>query len=232
MVQPAAAGPTAPIRVTHFSDTLCVWAYVSQVRIDELHRTFGAKVEVEVRYFQVFGSARKKLQAGWAERGGARGYAEHVRGVVERFGHVPLHPAAWADCVPPSSMPSHLLLCAVRELQQRGEVEPGSLEGAAWAVRQAFFGEGRDIARHDVLIDVAARCGLPLPALERVLASGEAHAALAEDLELARQQGVQASPTLLFNEGRQRLTGNVGYRIIEANIRELLDGAPGQLSWC
>jgi hypothetical protein len=37
---------------------------------------------------------------------------------------------------------------------------------------------------------------------------------------------------LLFNEGRQRLTGNVGYRIIEANIRELLEGAPGQLSWC
>ena len=23
-----------------------------------------------------------------------------------------------------------------------------------------------------------------------------------------------------------------GYRIIEANIRELLDGAPSQLSWC
>ena len=24
-----------PIRITHFSDTLCVWAYVSQIRIDE-----------------------------------------------------------------------------------------------------------------------------------------------------------------------------------------------------
>ena len=54
----------------------------------------------------------------------------------------------------------------------------------------------------------------------------------AEDLDLARAQAIQASPTLLFNEGRQRLTGNVGYRIIEANIRELLERAPDQLSWC
>jgi hypothetical protein len=63
-------------------------------------------------------------------------------------------------------------------------------------------------------------------------ATGAVHAALAEDLEPARTQSVAASPTLLFNEGRQRLTSNVGYRIIEANILELLEGAPGQLSWC
>jgi len=51
-------------------------------------------------------------------------------------------------------------------------------------------------------------------------------------LDLARTHSIQASPTLLFNEGRQRLSGNVGYRITEANIRDLIEGAPGQLSWC
>ena len=73
---------------------------------------------------------------------------------------------------------------------------------------------------------------MPIAGIERTLASAAAHAALCEDLELARHHTIQASPTLLFNEGRQRLTGNVGYRILEANIRELLEGAPGQLSWC
>lgn len=34
------------------------------------------------------------------------------------------------------------------------------------------------------------------------------------------------SSTLIFNEGRQRLNGNVGYRVIEANIRELLHNLP------
>lgn len=36
------------------------------------------------------------------------------------------------------------------------------------------------------------------------------------------------SPTLIFNEGRQRLNGNVGYRVIEANIRELRHNPPGE----
>jgi len=43
---------------------------------------------------------------------------------------------------------------------------------------------------------------------------------------------VSVSPTLIFNEGRQRLNGNVGYRVIEANIRELLHNPPGEESWC
>jgi hypothetical protein len=37
----------------------------------------------------------------------------------------------------------------------------------------------------------------------------------------------------LFNEGRQVLTGNVGYRVIEANVRELLrQPSDDQSSWC
>jgi hypothetical protein len=34
------------------------------------------------------------------------------------------------------------------------------------------------------------------------------------------------------NEGRQRLNGNVGYRVLEANIRELLNHPAGEQSWC
>ncbi|MBE9179781.1 hypothetical protein IQ268_14520 [Oculatella sp. LEGE 06141] len=35
-----------------------------------------------------------------------------------------------------------------------------------------------------------------------------------------------------INEGWQRLNGNVGDRVIEANIRELLHNPPGKQSWC
>ncbi|TPV95892.1 MAG: disulfide bond formation protein DsbA, partial [Myxococcales bacterium FL481] len=34
------------------------------------------------------------------------------------------------------------------------------------------------------------------------------------------------------NEGRQRLNGNVGFRIIEANVRELLRHTETEHSWC
>ena len=40
-----------PIRVVHFSDVLCVWAYVSQIRMDELQHQFADAVVVEYRYF-------------------------------------------------------------------------------------------------------------------------------------------------------------------------------------
>jgi predicted DsbA family dithiol-disulfide isomerase len=110
--------------------------------------------------------------------------------------------------------------------------EPGSSNRMAWALREAFFLQARDISQSKVLLEIAQSIGLPATTIQDAIASGTAHAALAEDLELARKQSIAASPTLLFNEGRQRLTGNVGYRIIEANIRELLEGAPGQLSWC
>jgi predicted DsbA family dithiol-disulfide isomerase len=222
----------APIRITHFSDALCIWAYVSQIRIDELEKSFPGQVEIDYRFFHVFGNVAGKMDANWKDRGGVRGYSEHVRGVVEKFDHVALHLQAWSANIPRSSMPSHLLLCAVRLLEAQGGLPMGSLKDTSWAVREAFFKECRDVSRQDVLLAIAQELGLPVGEIEHTLASGAAHAALAEDLDLARQQGMQASPTLLFNEGRQRLTGNVGYRIIEANIRELLESPPGQLSWC
>jgi predicted DsbA family dithiol-disulfide isomerase len=219
-----------PIRISHFSDTLCVWAYVSQIRLDELVSRFPGAVEIDTRYVHVFGNVPGKLDAAWKDRGGVRAYGEHVESVVAKFGHVTLHPDIWVRDTPQSSMPSHLFLCALR-LLDAGGAGP-QLPRAAWAVREAFFRDGADISRQDVLFGIAERLGLPVADIERVLKSGAAHAELSGDIEMARTHGIQASPTLLFNEGRQRLTGNVGYRIIEANVRELLESDPNQLSWC
>lgn len=129
-------------------------------------------------------------------------------------------------------MPAHVFLCALRLMEATGNVPAGVQERVAWAIRLAFFRDAQDVSRRHVLLGIGEGLSLPIAEIEHTLDSGAAHAALSEDLDLARTQGIQASPTLLFNEGRQRLTGNVGYRIIEANIRELLEGAPGQLSWC
>jgi len=216
------------VKISYFTDALCVWAYVSQVRIDELKANFKNAVELDSRYFQVFGNVANKMDTAWKERGGLPAYRRHVREIVDKFGHVKLHERE----VPKSAMPAHLFLCAVRHLESSSRCAPGSSDRAAWAFRDAFFRHGRDISQGKVLFEIAESIGLPAAEIKDAIATGSAHAALAADLELARSQSIAASPTLLFNEGRQRLTGNVGYRIIEANIRELLEHAPGQLSWC
>jgi predicted DsbA family dithiol-disulfide isomerase len=189
-------------------------------------------VELEYRYFHVFGNVPRKMESAWKDRGGVAGYSQHVKSVVDQFGHVALHSEVWVRDTPQSSMPAHLMLCAVRVLEAAGTLAPGTLARTAWALRLAFFRDCANISSQAVLTQIGQAAGLPMSEVERVLGDGSAHAALAEDLDLVRQHSIQASPTLLFNEGRQRLTGNVGYRIIEANIRELLEGAPGQLSWC
>lgn len=221
-----------PIRVVHFSDVLCTWAYVSQIRLDELLAQFPGQIQIETRFVNVFGNVRGKMKSQWGEKGGIRGYSEHVRAVIEKFDHVGIHPAAWVDAAPQSSLPSHVFLCAIRRLEEQGAIGAGDTRRAAWEVRKAFFQRAIDISQYAALMEIVPRTGLPAADIERQLHSGEAYAALAEDLELARDLSVRASPSLIFNEGRQKLIGNVGYGIIEANVRELLQGPTGEHSWC
>ena len=222
----------ATIRVIHFSDVLCVWAYAAERRMVELCDEFGSEVDVDYRFVSIFGPARKKLEERWRDKGGLAGYGEHVRGIVASFGHVPVHPDVWTRVAPASSWPAHLSLCAVRLLERERLAPAGACAALAHNLRRAFFGEARDIASQDVLVAAVEALGIEPAAVAGALASGRAHAELAADYEQAREQDVRMSPTLLLNEGRQRLSGNVGYRVIAANVREVLEKRVGQFSWC
>ena len=218
------------IRIQHHSDILCVWAYVSQVRLLELEAEFGDQIAVDHHWFQVFGDVSAKMYANWRDKGGPAAYGAHVCEIVARFGHVPVHPEIWQRHVPTSSLPAHLMLCAVRLLDAaEGQ---GRVARVAAAIRAAFFRDLVDVSYWPALLGIAEQCAIPVRRLEALVECGAAHAALCADLELARDNNVRASPTLIFNEGRQRLTGNVGYRVIEANVRELLQTQGGGQSWC
>ena len=82
------------------------------------------------------------------------------------------------------------------------------------------------------MLEICERQGLAAAVITNALHSGDAHAVLSSDMKQALDLGVRASPTMTFNEGRQTLTGNVGYRVIEANIRELIRRPHGQQTWC
>jgi predicted DsbA family dithiol-disulfide isomerase len=105
-------------------------------------------------------------------------------------------------------------------------------EQATAAFRDAFFAKAMNISDRNVQIAIVAELGLPIAAIQQQIDSGEAYAQLSKDFDLVKEHAVSVSPTLIFNEGRQRLNGNVGYRVIEANIRELLNNPPGEESWC
>ena len=52
------------------------------------------------------------------------------------------------------------------------------------------------------------------------------------DAELRAEHHIEGSPTYLLNHGRQKLYGNLGYKVIEANVEEVLRRPRDAASWC
>ncbi|HHJ14502.1 MAG TPA: hypothetical protein ENJ79_09040 [Gammaproteobacteria bacterium] len=221
-----------------FSDVLCIWAWAAQVRIDQLKNDYGARVRLEYRFIPVFGAAHARIEQAWKTRDGYTGFNRHLLEVASGWDHVQLNPDVWRHTRPHSSIPAHLCLKAVQQLEQAGELgsrdgKETPLESFLRRVRRAFFEQARDIGRREVLEELIQEQNLPLDKVRQCLDDGSAAAALHLDTEARDRYQIPGSPTLIFNEGRQRLYGNVGYRIIEANIRELLDDRHhGLASWC
>ncbi|MBT8131073.1 MAG: DsbA family protein [Gammaproteobacteria bacterium] len=220
------------VQIDYYSDLLCVWAYVGHERTCELQRQFPGQLQWAWHYLPVFGDVQTKFDDQWKDRGGAEGYAAHVREIIADFDHVKLNSQCWKTVQPASSAPAHLWLAAARLAEGAGDLPPESEEKLAWALRTAFFEQALNIAEQATLIEVSNSLGIDSAVLLARLANGTAYAVLCQDMPKARDANIRVSPTYVFNNDRQRLTGNVGYRIVEANIKELLEHPDKQQSWC
>jgi len=231
----------AKIKVAHFSDMLCVWAYVSEIRLTELRKQLGAKIYLSYSFIPIFGCTDHRIGGGWQDRGGFKGYSQHVREVCRDYPHVVVGEDAWNKTIPKSSATSHHFLKAVQLLEQKSLIpdQPDTqfenhtlFEETARRIRQAFYRDGLNIAEEAVLFDIADQLDLPVQLIDKHMRNGEAMAAMCRDSELGKKYNVEGSPTYVLNEGRQKLYGNLGYKIIEANVQEILRRPQNQASWC
>lgn len=230
------------IKIEYFSDVLCIWAYGGQVRMDELKRDFADEIKIDYRFVPIFGAGKQHVNHAWKDQGGLPGFNAHLQEVVKNWPHISLSPDLWTKVAPETSTSAHLYLKAVQLLSSDGEIDDAIMdiyngrscfEESIWLFRDMFFREGRDIARRCTQDEIATRLELPLEKIHECIDSGRAHAALHADDEVRHKYKVPGSPTLVLNEGRQLLYGNVGYRIIDANVRELLHNPDhGEASWC
>ena len=221
------------VQIDHFSDVLCVWAYFSEPRMAEVLRNFSGRVDVTYRFVPVFGDVPGKIATAWASKGGYAGFGDHAQHSAAQFPELKLSPRIWREVQPASSLGPHLYLKAIELCEKDGSCAKGSFSRVTGAMRAAFFAQGRNIAVLDEQQAVAAEAGVDPTGLVAYLADGRAAAALSADYKAAETLHIAGSPTLVLNQGRQKLYGNVGYRIIEANIQELLrDPNPDDASWC
>ncbi len=231
---------SVPVRIDYYSDLLCIWAYAAQIRLDELRRTFGDQIEIATKFVPVFGSTRTKIVEGWKDRGGVAGYQDHVNEVARRFPHIKIDADVWNKTLPAGSLGPHAFIKAVQLVEGEGgfdrAVDPRThrtrVEELCWRMRLAFFRYAEPITRIAVQSRLAAALDLPVDRIREKIDAGVALAALAEDHESAIGRHVSGSPTFVLNQGRQILYGNVGFKVIEANVQELLDDSSDRASWC
>jgi len=221
---------------------MCIWAYVAQARLDELQQQYRDKIDISYHFVSVYGNTQKRVIEKWQDRGGVPAYIDFVCGVANDFGHVKISENFWRDGIGPKSSASvHSFLRAVANLQQLGLVASAPqpqyhnknlFEELVWQCRKRYFSDGINIGLLENQLFIASDLGLDVDLIRTQLEDGAAFAAMCEDNELKEKYRIEGSPTYVLNEGRQKLYGNVGYKIIAANIEELLNRPQGVASWC
>ena len=231
----------SPVRISYYSDVLCIWAYIAQRRLEQLVEKFGYKISVETHFCSVFPDAWGQIEEKWKTQGGFEGFNRHINEIASKFPHVQVHQRLWLETRPRTSASAHLFLKAIEIIEQGPngrEAEPIPYLNristrAAWELRRAFFVSAKDISDWQVHIQIADLVGINYKMVEEKIRSSEAITKLAVDYNLSQKNGVAGSPTFILNDGRQKLFGNVGYRLIEVNVQELLRSPPeDEASWC
>jgi predicted DsbA family dithiol-disulfide isomerase len=203
-----------PVRLDVFSDYLCPWCYNAAVRIGEVEREYGDRVEVHWRAFPLIPDRQPGRRVTEKMREGRRRVAaEEPRAqFVTPDLDTPL---------PSSSVPAQTAAkCAGR---QGAEASARFRDG----LFLAQFHDNLDISRRDVLWALARQCGLDVPRFEADFAGGEAYEAVLHDCaEGAAWFGVSALPTVIFDE-KLSLVGAVPSERYRLMIDWILAGQPG-----
>ena len=204
---------TAPIRVDILSDVVCPWCVIGFKELERAVLETGTMLEVYWRPFELnphmppegqdlaehiglkYGSTKEQSLAARqriAEHGGALGftfnYREDARMVNTFQAHQLIH---WA--------------------QPLGRGHPLKL-----ALFEAYFTHGRDVSDVETLLDIAASVELDREEAARVLAEEREAAAVREEQDAWRDQGITAVPAMIFERKHLILgaKGVEGYRFI------------------
>ena len=215
------------IEIDYYTDLLCVWAWIAQRRIDELDRDYGKQVKLNHLYLPLFSDTVTRMDTQWGHRGSYQGFADHIKDAIEPYDFAPVNDKVWREVRPTTSAAAHLILKAA---QLAYDAETSAK--LALRLRQAFFVEAVDISQKGLNMELAQDMGIDAQALQVHFDDGTALAALLADHAKSQGQNVKGSPSWVMNEGRQVIYGNVGYRVLHANVEELLRNPENEASWC
>ncbi|NHC15621.1 DsbA family oxidoreductase [Motilibacter deserti] len=180
------------MKIDVWSDVACPWCYIGKRRLERALEAFDGDVEVEYHAFVLDPSAPDS----------ARPLNDHLRAkfgdrVEEMQAHVTELAAQegldfrMADALAVNTVNAHRLLAYGRRHGVQADLKERLL--------RAYFTEGRDLGDLETLANVAAEAGLDRASVEAYLASDDGTAEVQEELSAARDIGITAVPTYVFD---------------------------------
>jgi predicted DsbA family dithiol-disulfide isomerase len=178
---------TGSVELWQWGEYYCPWTYVATVRLHAIMPELRGRATLRLRPFPLelidgTSAPRDILDQEWwlaAIQEPAAPFAPY-RGDDWPTTTMPAFEAAW--CAARQGDEAH----AVFDLQ----------------VRRAFFAEGRNIGRWDVLHEIATETGLDRQRFDQDVASGAARPAVIEEAGLGRERyRVRGTPTLMLSDG-------------------------------
>jgi predicted DsbA family dithiol-disulfide isomerase len=217
---------------SHWTDPLCIWAFVAQEQLERLLAEHAQRLVVDSRIVPVFGSVAWRFMYGPWSSGGVEARVRATAQIALAHGHPEVDGSCWRGDCPSSSWAPAVAIKAVWALERAGHAEPGMTDRYQHALRKRFFVESQNIAHRALQLEAAEALDIARAGIERRLDDGSALALVSEDLQEKERLKLQGSPTYVFDHGRAMLYGNFPYGVLHATVEELLRGLGPEGSAC
>jgi predicted DsbA family dithiol-disulfide isomerase len=170
---------TPSLYIDVWSDYVCPFCYLEVSVLDQFRAAYGDSVEFRWHAFELRPEPAPLLDPQSDELD--RSWAYSVLPMAEQRGVTMRQPP-----VQPRSRKAFETMLFARD--------EGRFDVVHRAIFKAFFEDGLDIGDTDVLLDIAATCGLDPESLEGALSEGRYTEAVIEDERLAGEVGITGVP--------------------------------------
>ena len=187
------------MKVEIWSDVMCPFCYIGKRRFESALQDFAhnGDIEVEWKSFQLnpdmVTDPGKSINEYLAEhKGWTLDYARQANSYVTEMASKEGLTYNMDKAVVANSFDAHRLLQLAKTVKKSDELEE--------ALFHAYFTEGKNIADHEVLLQLGIDAGLPGDAVKALLDSDEFATAVDRDIYEAQQIGVRGVPYFVLND--------------------------------
>lgn len=217
-----------PVKVEIWSDIACPWCWVGKRHVEEAAASLDRPVEIRWRAFELDSSAPKELDTSvdYVDRlakkyGTSRDGAQKMIDRMTEVGRERGLDFRFDRARPGNTFDAHRLLAWA--------ADSGEQTALKERLFQAYMHEGKSVADHETLVQLAEDVGLDPERARSVLGTNEFAREAREDQATAAELGVRGVPFFVI-DGRIAVQGAQPPEVLLSAFRKAVADAPAETS--